>query len=761
MTEKKVTKKIKIALAGNPNSGKTTIFNNITGARQSVGNWPGVTVEKKSGAVKYKDIEIEVVDLPGIYSLTAYSIEEIVARNFLIEEKPDVVIDIVDAANLERNLYLAVQFLELGVPVIIALNMVDVSEARGITIDVKRLSEMLEIPVIPTIARTNKGTNELLDQTVILATDKKGWKPANLCYGGDVITGINDIEKLLGEKDIYRDKYPKRWLAIKCLEGDQPIIDMINEDKTVGQECSKICEKINKHILTTLDQDTESLISDYRYGYIVGITKEVVKRKRESRLYLSDKIDKVLTNRILGPIIMLVILYGIYEFTFRGSEIPVIWFESFFELLSLMVSSVLPESIFRSLIVSGVIDGVGSVLSFVPLLMFMFFAIAILEDSGYIARIAYMMDRVLRWFGLHGSSVMALIISGGISGGCAVPGVMATRTLKGSKERIATMLVLPFMNCGAKLPVFAMLIAAFFAKNEAMIMFLLTLLSWCFALIAAKLLRITILKGAKTPFVMELPPYRIPTFRGLLIHTWERTWMYIKKAGTVILAISILLWVMMTFPGLSQERLDLSRDRRKALVQEFWSIPEVDNLLKESQEITSFDPYYHRYLQGSEREREIAKKYEEVKRGIDVIRYNEQKAALEGSFAGIIGKALTVLTNPLGFEYRINIALIGGFAAKEVILSTLGTAYSLGEGVSEEPEPLSARLQKEPGWDKLTAFTLIIFMMLYVPCFVTVITIKKEGGWRWAMFSMLYSLVSAYVVAFIVHQAGIFLGIGI
>jgi len=756
-----VTKKIKIALAGNPNSGKTTVFNNITGARQNVGNWPGVTVEKKSGLVKYKDIEIEVVDLPGIYSLTAYSIEEIVARNFLINEKPDVVIDIVDAANLERNLYLAVQFLELGVPLIIALNMVDVSEARGITIDVKKLSEMLEIPVVATVARSNKGTSELLDQTIKLATDKKGWKPANLCYGGDIITGINDIEKLLAQQDIYSNKYPTRWLAIKSLEGDQPILDMIKKDETIGPECSKICEKINKHIKTTLDQDAESLISDYRYGYIVGITKKVVKRKRESMLYLSDKVDRILTNRILGPIIMLLVLYGIYEFTFRGSELPVILFERFFELLSTIVSSILPESIFRSLIVSGLIDGVGSVLSFVPLLMFMFFAIAILEDSGYIARIAYMMDRVLRLFGLHGSSVMALIISGGISGGCAVPGVMATRTLKGSKERLATMLVLPFMNCGAKLPVFAMLIAAFFAKNEAMLMFLLTLLSWCFALIAAKLLRITILKGPKTPFVMELPPYRLPTFKGLLIHTWERTWMYIKKAGTVILAISILLWIMMTFPRLTQDKIDSFNEKKETLIQKFLSIPEVNKIIGNSQGIASFDKYYDLYIQGSEKEREIARKYDEIKEGINKISFDEQRAALEGSFAGIIGKALTTLTNPLGFEYRTNIALIGGFAAKEVILSTLGTAYSLGECVAEEPEPLSVKLQKEPGWNQLTAFTLIIFMMLYVPCFVTVITIKKESNWRWALFSMIYSLVSAYVVALIVHQAGLFLGVGV
>jgi len=322
-------------------------------------------------------------------------------------------------------------------------------------------------------------------------------------------------------------------------------------------------------------------------------------------------------------------------------------------------------------------------------------------------------------------------------------------------------LVLPFMNCGAKLPVFAMLIAAFFVRNEAMIMFLLTLLSWFFALIAAKLLRITILKGAKTPFVMELPPYRLPTFKGLLIHTWERTWMYIKKAGTVILAISILLWIMMTFPRLSQDKIDSFNDRKGTLIQEFLSIPEVNKIIGNGQGMAAFDKYYDLYIQGSEKEKEIARKYDEVKKGIDKIDYNEQKAALEGSFAGIIGKALTTLTNPLGFEYRTNIALIGGFAAKEVILSTLGTAYSLGEGVSEEPEPLSVQLQKEPGWDKLTAFTLIIFMMLYVPCFVTVITIKKESNWHWALFSMLYSLVSAYVVALIVHQAGLFLGVGV
>ena len=305
--------------------------------------------------------------------------------------------------------------------------------------------------------------------------------------------------------------------------------------------------------MATLEEDPESIIADHRYGYIAGISKRVLKRQIEFRLNASDKIDKVLTNRIVGPLCMVLILYGVYSFTFWASEIPIVWFEKFFDFLRDAVVFIVPEGIIRSLLVSGIIDGVGGVLGFVPLILFMFFTIAIMEDSGYMARVAYMLDRILRWFGLHGNSVMAMVISGGISGGCAVPGVLATRVLKDPKERIATLLVVPFMNCGAKLPVYAMLITAFFSKDKARIMFFLTLLSWAFALFAAKILRSTVLKGPKTPFVMELPPYRAPTIKGLLIHSWERTWHYIKKAGTVILAFSVILWAMMTFPGLSEE----------------------------------------------------------------------------------------------------------------------------------------------------------------------------------------------------------------
>ena len=547
--------KITIALSGNPNAGKTTAFNALTGARQHIANYPGVTVEKKYGQLFHKGYDIDVVDLPGTYSLTAYSLEELVARNFLVNERPDVVVDIVDASNLDRNLYLALLFKEMGVPLVIALNMVDMAEARGIEVDEGVLSALLDVPVVPTVARANKGLSEVLDRAIEVALSKREWKPSIISYGTDIDESLEKIEGVIKKKNGYEKKYPPRWLGLKCLEGDSQILEMIQGDPGMSSEINAICAKTKKHIMRTLEEEPEGIIADHRYGYIAGITKKAVKRKIESRLNLSDRIDKVFTNRMVGPLIMMVILYGIYEFTFTVSEGPVNWLGNFFSFLKRAVSSFIPEGHLQSLIVSGIIDGVGGVLGFVPLIMFMFFSIAIMEDSGYMARVAYMLDRVLRWFGLHGNSVMALIVSGGISGGCAVPGVMATRTLRDPKERIATLLVVPFMNCGAKLPVFVMLIAAFFAESKAKMMFVFTLLSWSFALFAAKIIRSTVLKGPKTPFVMELPPYRLPTIKGLLIHTWERTWQYIKKAGTIILGISIILWAMMTFPRLPDQEI--------------------------------------------------------------------------------------------------------------------------------------------------------------------------------------------------------------
>ncbi len=791
-------KKIVIALSGNPNSGKTTVFNAITGARQQIANYPGVTVEKKVGHVTHKGCRIEVVDLPGTYSLTAYSLEEIVARDFLVNERPDLIVDIVDASNLDRNLYLAVQFQELGIPMIIALNMVDMAESRGIRVDHQQLSTLLGTPVVPMVARSNKGIQELLDKVLETAQEGQQWHPEAISYGTDINQSLDEIEPIIERSKIFDKKYPSRWRALKCLEGDSQIIELLKRDPNLGQGIDAICKKTFKHIMDTLEEEPEGIIADHRYGYITGITKKTVKRKIEARLNLSDKIDKVLTNRIIGPLIMLAILYVIYVFTFSASEAPVGWFEAFFDGLKGVASSVIAPGYLQSMITSGVIDGVGGVLGFVPLIMFMFFAIAIMEDSGYMARVAYMLDRVLRWFGLHGNSVMALIVSGGISGGCAVPGVMAARTLRDPKERIATLLVVPFMNCGAKLPVYAVLIGAFFPENKARMMFYLTLLSWGFALFAAKFIRATVLKGPKTPFVMELPPYRMPTLRGLLIHTWERTWQYIKKAGTVILGFSIILWVMMTFPGPSNEQVRSFEDQRIRLTQSFLASPDVNEWIKDEKGLAGLNNLYDSYSKAAKQNARVPLadsdkqallslvkavlflesdrfSNQEMGNGLlnaaacyinythDIINVGaqEQQSALKGTIAGWLGQRLETITRPLGFDYRTNIALVGGFAAKEVVISTLGTAYSLGDVDPDEAGSLSERLKNNPDWNPLLAFTLIIFTMLYVPCIVTVIMIKRESSWKWAGFSIAFNLVVAYFVALVISQAGTALGLGV
>jgi ferrous iron transport protein B len=788
--------KITIALSGNPNSGKTTVFNAITGARQHIANYPGVTVEKKYGRIEYKGHIIEVVDLPGTYSLTAYSLEEIVARDFLVNKRPDLVVDIVDASNLDRNLYLAVQFMELGVPLIIALNMVDVAETRGIMVEQETLSNLLGVPVVPTVARSNKGIYELLDKVIEVALNGQEWQPAIISYGTDIDQGLNEIEDIIKGTDVYDKRYPPRWLALKCMEGDNQIVELMRSDHEISSAVNAICVKTSKHIMDTLEEEPEGIIADHRYGHIAGITKKSVKRRIESRLNLSDRIDQILTNRIIGPLIMMVILYGIFEFTFWVSEGPVGWLEVFFESLKAVVSSFISEGILYSLIVSGIIDGVGGILGFIPLIMFMFFAIAIMEDSGYMARVAYMLDRVLRWFGLHGNSVMALLVSGGIAGGCAVPGVMATRTLRDPKERIATLLVVPFMNCGAKLPVFAMLIAAFFAKNEARMMFIFTLLSWSFALLAAKIIRSTVLKGPKTPFVMELPPYRVPILKGLLIHTWERTWQFIKRAGTFILAMSVLLWAMMTFPGLSEKQTRFYGEERIKLRDAFLALPEVKAIIKDERGLKALDELVNAYNRGikedlasvktlqknplspivetilsethvqevdeqsNPNQREVAAAYLRYQRALTKIDGLQNQATLRGTMAGRIGQTLEYITSAVGFDYRTNIALIGGFAAKEVVVSTLGTAYSLGDVDPEQSGSLSEKLRGDPHWNPLVAFTLILFTMLYVPCLATVISIKKESSWRWAGFSVAFNLIAAYLVCLVVYQIGSALGLG-
>jgi ferrous iron transport protein B len=707
-----------------------------------VGNYPGVTVEKKEGAYTFATGEqASIIDLPGTYSLTAYSVEEVVARDYLVQEKPDVVINITDASNLERNLYLSTQFLELGVPMVIALNMIDVAQDRGISLDAQRLADLLKVPVIPIIARSGKGTPELMAAALEMAKKNEPWNPLHISYGEDVDLALQTMAQRIAAANFMTDNYAPRWLALKYLEGDSQIREKgRGADPDMDLELQAVVAKVSDHLHKTMDTYPEAIIADHRYGYIKSVLRqEVITHKFDiDRLYTSDRIDKVLTNRFLGPIIMLAVLLGLYKFTFTFSELPVAWLETFFGWASGGLDVLLPEGHLKSMLISGVIDGMGGVLGFVPLIMFMFFGIAILEDSGYLARVAFMMDRVFRIFGLHGSSVMAYIVSGGIAGGCAVPGVMAARTLRSPRERLATLLTVSFMNCGAKLPVLALLTATFFSNNQAQLMFLLTLLAWAVALIAAKFLRLTVLRGESTPFVMELPPYRFPTFQGLLIHTWERTWQYIKKAGTTILAISILIWAMMTFPGLPQsEKENFARQRQEIMAAA--AAPARDALEKE--------------------EADLPEEALQLKEKLTELDSTQAGAALRNSLAGRIGTAMESVSWLPGFDWRTNIALVGGFAAKEVIVATLGTAYSLGETDPEDTGSLSETLAQDPHWNPLMAMALIVFVMFYAPCFVTVVCISRESGsWKWGLFSICFNTVFAFSLATLVYQGGRALG---
>ncbi|MFH1216116.1 MAG: ferrous iron transport protein B [Pseudomonadota bacterium] len=725
---------IKIALAGNPNSGKTTLFNALTGSRQHVGNYPGVTVEKKEGSYLLEEQKVNIVDLPGTYSLTAYSEEEVVARDFLVFEKPQVIVNIIDASNLERNLYLTTQFFELGIPIIIALNMIDAARDRGIEVKADRLSEFLGVPVVPIIARSGYGTRQLMEETVRLAARKKEWHPKRISYGEDLDSTLLDLEEKIREGNFLADVYPTRWVAIKYLENDQQILERGRmENPALSTELEQAVETVSRHLRETMETYPEAMVADHRYGYIKGIVKKgvIAHKYDKDRLYTSDRIDKVLTNRFFGPLFMGLVLFGLYTFTFTYSELPVAWLEILFGKLSFAVDTLLPDGYLKSLIVAGIIDGVGGVLGFVPLIMFMFFGIAILEDSGYLARVAFMLDRIFRIFGLNGSSVMAYIVSGGIAGGCAVPGVMATRTLRSPKERMATLLTAPFMNCGAKLPVLALFIGAFFSENQAQYMFLFTLLSWLVALLVAKFLRMTVLRGESTPFVLELPPYRFPTLRGLFIHTWEKTWQYIKKAGTVILGFSILIWAMMTFPGLPEgekEQFNLQRQQVEA------AFPAM--------------------VVGGENMMILEAEQAERSRLLTAIDQAEAKKTLRYSAAGRIGTALEGVSSFAGFDWRTNIALIGGVAAKEVILSTLGTAYSLG-GDNQRDDSLAETLGKDPGWNPVKALSVLLFISYYAPCFVTVICISKEAGsWKWGAFSMIFNTLFAFLLSVVVYQVG-------
>ncbi|UCD94223.1 MAG: ferrous iron transport protein B [Candidatus Zixiibacteriota bacterium] len=710
-------REITIALAGNPNSGKTSIFNGLTGARRKVANFPGVTVEKRVGHRKFGRYSITVIDLPGTYNLTAYSPDEKVARDFIINNKPDVVINVVDSGNLERSLYMTMQLVEMEVDLIIDLNMWDEVTDSDVEIDTDKLSRLLGAPVVKTIGNRAQGIDGLLESAISLVENRQNMhRHPPVSYGPK----LDDIVLDLSDEVIHCRGCPgcrnPRWMAVKLLEGDEDIRHLcLSQSRRRGRLARRL-EHALEHVRTTTRQDPEVAISEGRYGYIAGIVREVMKKPPADRMKASEQIDNILTHRYLGYPIFLVIMWLIFQATFTLGAYPMEWIDAGVAFLQQAAISVLPAGAFSNLIVEGVIGGVGSVAVFLPNIIILFLGISVLEDSGYLARAAFLMDKLMHFLGLHGKSFIPMLMGFG----CSVPAIMSTRTLESRRDRIMTILIVPLMSCSARLPVYILFTGAFFGAAAGNVIFSIYLLGIAVAIIVARLMRRSILKSEDLPFVMELPPYRVPTWRSVVIHMWERAKIYLKKMGGVILIASMILWALGYFPRKSE----YSRDYQ-AQIEQLESV-------------------------GDEQAQTQIAELEAMKAG------EELKYSFIGRLGGIVGPVVA----PLGFNWQMGTSLVTGFAAKEVVVSSLGVLYHLGREQVEESETLIRILQSpESGVSNLAAYAFMVFVLLYTPCIATVVIIKQEIGWKWMLFSVFFQTAIAWSAAFVIYQGGRAIGL--
>ncbi|MCC7554407.1 MAG: ferrous iron transport protein B [Methanobacteriaceae archaeon] len=665
-----------VGLAGNPNVGKTTLFNQLTGLHQHVGNWPGKTVEKAEGHLNYNDARIDVIDLPGNYALSAHTMEEIVSRDFIVDENSDVIVNIIDATNLERNLYLTVQMMELGANMVIALNMNKLARKKDIYVDVEKMSDLLGVPVVEIEAIDDTGSEKLL-KTVEEASKHPIKSNKKLVYGNELKEHLAELQELIKQDKNLLD-VPAIWTAIKLLENDKIVTEKVQNSNNSNKILNET-ERLKKHLQDVFGESSEEVIANGRYSFIDGLLAESVKKPEVEKTSFSEKVDRIVTNRILGLPIFLVVMYLIFEITFTvGAPFQDLLDEGF-GLLGEAVASFFGEGWFTSLIVDGIIGGVGGVLVFLPIIILMFLMISILEDTGYLARAAFVMDKVMhKLVGLHGKAFIPMILGFG----CGVPGIMATRTMEHERDRLLTMMILPFMSCSARAPVYALFVAAFFTAYEGPIVFSLYILGIVVAILVAAVLKKTMFKGLSTPFVMELPSYKLPSLKGVILHTWEKVRHFIRKAGTIILLTSIIIWILSSVPM-----------------------------------------------------------------GVE---YGSQE-----SVTGQIGTAIAPIFEPIGFgEWQPAVALIFGVVAKEVVVSTFGSLFGLDE---DNEDGIAGAVSKL--FTPLTAYSFMVFVLLYVPCFAAIGTVKQEtNSWKWPAVMFAVTTITAYIVSFIVYQGGMLLG---
>ena len=703
---------INVALVGNPNCGKTSLFNIASGAHEHVGNYSGVTVDAKEGFFDFQGYHFRIVDLPGTYSLSAYSPEEIYVRKHIIEQTPDVIINVVDASNLERNLYLTTQLIDMNVMMVIALNMYDELEASGNKLDHDKLSELIGVPIVPTISRQGEGIeklfhiiiesyegsyyvtkgvrkqvrNEVMDDIEAWHKDVEPeahegnehgfFRHIHVNHGPVLEKSIEEVKKEIAKNETIRYKYSTRFLSIKLLENDKDVENIIRQLPN-GEKILEIRDKEAHSIAKAVNEDSEQAITDAKYGFISGALKETFKENEVEREQTTRVIDSIVTHRIWGYPIFFLFLYIMFEGTFVLGEYPMIGIEWLVEQFGALVSTYMPDGPLKDLVIDGIIGGVGGVIVFLPNILILYFFISLLEDSGYMARAAFIMDKIMHRMGLHGKSFIPLIMGFG----CNVPAIMATRMIEDRKCRLITMLVNPLMSCSARLPIYLVLVGAFFPHIGSLILLCVYAIGILLAVIMARLFSRFLVKGDDIPFVMELPPYRIPTAKAIFRHTWEKGAQYLKKMGGIIMIASIIIWFLGYYPNHGQ--------------------------------------------------------------------YETVAQQQENSYIGQIGKAIEPVIEPLGFDWKLGVALLSGVGAKELVVSTLGVLYTNEEDI--ESVNLSDRIPITP----VVALGYMLFVLLYFPCVATLVAIKQESGsWKWALFAALYTTTLAWLVAFIVNQVG-------
>ena len=712
---------VRVALVGNPNCGKTSLFNIASGSHERVGNYSGVTVDAKEGRFEYKGYHFVLVDLPGTYSLSAYSPEELYVRKNLIDNIPDVVINVVDASNLERNLYLTAQIIDMNLRVVMAMNMYDELEARGDRLDTVTLGHLLGMPVVPTVSRSGQGIDRLFDTVIQIYEHNEPTlsRHIHINHGQELENSIDRIKLLIQKNDDIRTHYSTRWLAIKYLENDSDVEAIVealpNHDEIIAARFEE-----NRRIEGLLGgTSAEAAIVDAKYAFVQGALKETYTpgqvRKKHT---ITDKIDAVVTNRWAAFPIFILLLYIIFEATFRLGEYPMTWIEWLVEKFGAFVATTMPEGMLKDMVVDGIIGGVGSVLVFLPNILILYLFISLLEDSGYMARAAFIMDKLMHKIGLHGKSFIPMIMGFG----CNVPAIMATRTIENHKSRLVTMLIIPMMSCAGRLPVYILVAGAFFPRNGSLVLLGLYALGIIMAIISAKVMS-RFIKDDNLPFVMELPPYRVPTSKSVFRHTWEKGKQYLHKMAGIILVASIIIWFLGYFP------------------------------------------HHDRYATPAEQQ--------------------------ENSYIGMIGKAIEPVLEPLGFDWKMGVGIISGVAAKELVVSTMGVLYSgeqerfpsaagdsgtasagtVSSQTADATAPVTAGAETETvSGDTMlqnalartttpaAALAFMVFVLLYFPCIATFVAIKNEsGGWKWAVISAVYTIVLAWIVAFIVYRTALLL----